>query len=487
MMAVAKSPARVLRDRAWTRIEEDLRKKIEQGVLKPNDQLRSEPQLMAEYGVGIYDVRKALRRLRQAGLLFSVRRSGVFVADREGRSAAASSRNEGFNVFEIPHGAVCSLSFLIGEWRSESRQVWEEICRGFSAEHPNLNVTPLFPSSTAQYNQYRQRADVFLSGLLNGSLHLAPEQTLTLLSRSEMEAWPLDRRYVDAVSFGDKALGVPVTGTLLAGGINQARTPRDTQGLLLRARSWDEVLWALARARDRDPSLTGLNLHHWWVHSLLEYLMHTAGQLVDAKSGEFLADRARFRRALDSLVLYRDRAFASGIGSEDRLAPDSCCAYISWTSLLARNPGTLRFKPWLFPLGRNGTYLETINLCAISKDTDYPEESRRLLEYMLSEQVQKRFTALPGEHPLRYTIKDRFGGFSHEWRRVLSSGLERSSIYFQPVPGMNAFIHSVFAPLGKRFFYGEIGAGDMIGELSEQGRLTFAKDGVAGQGGATPG
>ncbi|MDN3919838.1 GntR family transcriptional regulator [Roseateles violae] len=62
------------------RIREDLRERIVRGVLRPNDRVPSESELMLQYGVSRITVRQALGDLQHARMIFKVAGKGSFVA-----------------------------------------------------------------------------------------------------------------------------------------------------------------------------------------------------------------------------------------------------------------------------------------------------------------------------------------------------------------------------------------------------------------------
>lgn len=64
----------------YYRIKEQLRERIEDGELRPGDQLASERQLAVQYGVSTITVKRAILDLVQEGLLFRKQGKGTFVA-----------------------------------------------------------------------------------------------------------------------------------------------------------------------------------------------------------------------------------------------------------------------------------------------------------------------------------------------------------------------------------------------------------------------
>jgi GntR family transcriptional regulator len=66
----------------YSKITEDLRRRILDGRLKPGDRLPSETDLVREYGVSRWTVREALAVLTQDGLVMTTHGKGRFVAER---------------------------------------------------------------------------------------------------------------------------------------------------------------------------------------------------------------------------------------------------------------------------------------------------------------------------------------------------------------------------------------------------------------------
>lgn len=65
----------------WRQIETDIEVDIETGVIGPGDQLPSEHDLVARYGVNRHTVRMALAKLAERGLVVTQQGRGVFVAE----------------------------------------------------------------------------------------------------------------------------------------------------------------------------------------------------------------------------------------------------------------------------------------------------------------------------------------------------------------------------------------------------------------------
>jgi DNA-binding GntR family transcriptional regulator len=66
----------------WVQVTNDLRKDIESGALPPGTKLPSQPALAEIYGVARGTVDKAIRKLRDEGLLGVSIGRGTFVRER---------------------------------------------------------------------------------------------------------------------------------------------------------------------------------------------------------------------------------------------------------------------------------------------------------------------------------------------------------------------------------------------------------------------
>lgn len=64
----------------WERVAGDIAAKIEDGTLPPGSMLRGERSMAEEYGVAIGTVRRAVRDLRERGLIVTLPAKGTFVA-----------------------------------------------------------------------------------------------------------------------------------------------------------------------------------------------------------------------------------------------------------------------------------------------------------------------------------------------------------------------------------------------------------------------
>ncbi|WP_067178621.1 GntR family transcriptional regulator [Microtetraspora niveoalba] len=69
----------------YKQIAEIIRRRIDNGELKPGDVVPSEAELEAEYGVARMTARRVARELRELGLVHTVQGEGTFVGDHAAR------------------------------------------------------------------------------------------------------------------------------------------------------------------------------------------------------------------------------------------------------------------------------------------------------------------------------------------------------------------------------------------------------------------
>jgi hypothetical protein len=464
---------RVARATSWRRIEEDIRLDVQAGVMKPNDRLRSQEDLAAEYGIGLHGVRLAIQSLKGAGFLYSRPKSGVYVAPPGGAAPGRAPGGNGLHVFDIVSRADRELTFVIAGWHDGNRAMWERICRDASHEIPGVRVTPLFPANPTEYDAAIRRCDVFTSTPWDRKLFRGQRGLIEPIHPSEFRDLPLAEAHIRPVMLGGNAVGLPFFGTLFFGAIHPS-LPAVTQRLLADAESWTELMPRLEKVRADHPRLNGVNLHWWCVMNLYQHLRHVGGELVSEKE-EIQIGRADFREALESVEKHRGRAFPAGAGAASQVDPTLCCTCVVGTYTFPRRPELADFIPWLFPVGRHGSYQEGMGMGVISGTTPYPDECRQLLRHLLSDRAQGALAATPGEHPLSLNVRDRFAGYPAKWKRLLNEVKERSTISNDVTPGYHEFMDGAFFPLAERFFRGELGAGDFVKQFKERGRRFFAR------------
>lgn len=466
--------SRIRRENEWKRIEQEIQREIATGILHPHDRLRSEGVLARQYKVGLYAVRQALKNLKKRGLLYSKPRSGMYVAEGGPTMlAVASEAEEGLHAFEIIHGSTCRLRFIVTNWASRNKAMWERICRDVSAIHPALSVEPVFPRSARDFDVEFSRSDLAIMGVTDGRLQSGVPQ-VALLDQAEMESFPIADRYIAATGNGEgKFFGVPFSTTFLVGVINDRLLSLTAQRMLQGARSWSEVLEMLRGASVECPQAAYLNFHPVYTLNFLQHLTHVGGAIVNPATAAIRLQEPAFHDALAELDALREKVFQRQ--GDATLDVDNCMTCLEWTYMFQRNPAFRNLKPWLFPLGRQGNYMEGLNICVISQVTPYPAECHKVLHYLLSDPVQREIEHVSGEHPVSRNISNPFGGYDERWRRVLSEMSERSQVFHTIVPGFIDFIQTIFSPAMAQFYTGQSTVSETIGKIVDKGGLFFAR------------
>ena len=70
---------------AYMRVAEDIAGRIRSGELAPGSPLRTERDLARRYHVSVHTIRRAMRELRDRGLILSIHGRGTYVRDVPGR------------------------------------------------------------------------------------------------------------------------------------------------------------------------------------------------------------------------------------------------------------------------------------------------------------------------------------------------------------------------------------------------------------------
>lgn len=70
----------------FTQIKKQIIRFIEIGVLKPNDKLPSVRMLASDLGINPNTVARAYSELESEGIIYTINKKGVFVADKENKS-----------------------------------------------------------------------------------------------------------------------------------------------------------------------------------------------------------------------------------------------------------------------------------------------------------------------------------------------------------------------------------------------------------------
>lgn len=66
----------------WQRVAADIEERIASGELPPGSMIRGERSMAEEYGVAIATIRRAVRDLRERGIVVTLPAKGTFIAQR---------------------------------------------------------------------------------------------------------------------------------------------------------------------------------------------------------------------------------------------------------------------------------------------------------------------------------------------------------------------------------------------------------------------
>lgn len=136
---------------AYLQIADDIRSQILEGALQADDQLPSEPGLMADYGVSRIVVRQALDVLRSEGLIVKQQGRGSFV--RQQRPPKRRVIGSLYN--ERPTGSPFAASATAGGQRPE----WEYQSRKTTASKVIADRLGIEPGDAVMRTSYRFFAD----------------------------------------------------------------------------------------------------------------------------------------------------------------------------------------------------------------------------------------------------------------------------------------------------------------------------------------
>lgn len=89
-------------------VADSIVEQIDRGDLKPNEQLRSEAELIDHYGVGRNTIRHALGELVEQGVLVTVHGVGTFVSDSNNRISKTAEYLYGFSQEMAARGVLVS-------------------------------------------------------------------------------------------------------------------------------------------------------------------------------------------------------------------------------------------------------------------------------------------------------------------------------------------------------------------------------------------
>jgi GntR family transcriptional regulator len=143
---------------AYVQIADDLRRQILDGDLRGGDQLPTEAELMADYGVSRIVVRQAMDTLRSEGLIVSQQGRGTFVREQLPRTRRVLGNLYEKRATSSPFAAAAESSGMSPEWDYQTRRT--------TAAHSvaeRLNIEAGAPVMRTHYKFFADGHPVMLS------------------------------------------------------------------------------------------------------------------------------------------------------------------------------------------------------------------------------------------------------------------------------------------------------------------------------------
>lgn len=97
----------------YMHIVEQIKENIARGILVPQDQLPSENELMAEFGVSSITVRKAMETMVRQGIVYRVKGKGTYVADPQSGQESADDCRKVYLIFDVEAALDASLTRIV--------------------------------------------------------------------------------------------------------------------------------------------------------------------------------------------------------------------------------------------------------------------------------------------------------------------------------------------------------------------------------------
>ncbi len=119
-------------DESYKRIVQNISDDIRSGKLSPGTRLQSENRLKELYQSNVYSVRKALAKLKEDGLLYTVPKFGVFVGKKEEESGRVPSAELLSGSVDSVIAPTMKIRFATQSGLPCQRQLWEKAAASFS-------------------------------------------------------------------------------------------------------------------------------------------------------------------------------------------------------------------------------------------------------------------------------------------------------------------------------------------------------------------
>ena len=143
---------------AYLTIADDLRSRIRDGALRSGDQLPTEQELMADYGVSRIVVRQAIDVLRTEGLVISQQGRGTFVRQRPPQQERVVGNLYGTRATTSPFATATRAAGKAPEWEYQSRRT-----TATKAIAERLGIPPGDPVMKTSYRFFADDEPVMLS------------------------------------------------------------------------------------------------------------------------------------------------------------------------------------------------------------------------------------------------------------------------------------------------------------------------------------
>ncbi|OQA86370.1 MAG: Arabinose metabolism transcriptional repressor [Lentisphaerae bacterium ADurb.Bin242] len=130
-------------DEACGRIVRDISENIRNGTLLPGARLHAESKLCQLYKANIYSVRKAIGRLKEEGLLYSIPKFGTYVGDRPEKEPAPASSETAPEPSSFER-VVTKVRFSTRSCYPRQKQAWKTIAGHFMEKSLFSEMEPVY-------------------------------------------------------------------------------------------------------------------------------------------------------------------------------------------------------------------------------------------------------------------------------------------------------------------------------------------------------
>lgn len=187
--------AKLAKPRSGSKLVQMIIDAVNSGELKAGDKLCTETELAEKYSESVYAVRSALRQLKNAGVLFSIPKKGIFVSESGEKSAA----DEEIKVFDDQKVIFSSRSFLPAQ-----KKLYKKIAKSFAE-------TSLVSRMEAVYLEHEPMTD-----MPKGDIYEYSAMSF-FYHQDEEKFVNLQKYFADIVSYREHMLdstGIPLNYTL---------------------------------------------------------------------------------------------------------------------------------------------------------------------------------------------------------------------------------------------------------------------------------